>query len=151
MARQQTHPIMNQPTAIPALVGVSQAVHEWAGPVEEQTLKKEENGGADDGDEVEGEVDEISDQGRRGEALKGALENLAEPLHGLGARFDLAALANDVGGVSGDKGAIKGVEDGILNDEIAGDDLTMVELSLMTKRTVETTARGPLTKTRTAS
>lgn len=86
-------------------------------------MQEDENGSSDDGDKVQWKIRDISHQGSWAEAFKGALEYLAEPLHGLVARLDLAALADYVCGVSGDEGAVKGVKDGILEDPVAGDDV----------------------------
>lgn len=118
-----TDPIVDQSTTIASLVIVRNTVRLGFCGCEKQTLHEDENGRADDRDEVQGKVHDVSDQCLWAEALKGTLENLSQPLHGLRARLNLAAFADHVCRVSGDKGAVKGVEDGILKYPVSGDDV----------------------------
>jgi len=64
--------------------------------------------------EVERQIHDIADEGLWAEAAEGALENLAKTVNGIGARLELSALRHNIGGISRDEGAVKGVQQGIL-------------------------------------
>ena len=85
----------------------------------EPTLQKDEDHRADYGNEVERQVHEVPDDGFGAEFVEGTLENLAQLLHRITARFDLAPLADHIGGIPGKQGSIECIEQCILKQPVA--------------------------------
>jgi len=86
-------------------------------------LKDDENDGSNNRDEVEGQVDDVADERRDAKLVKGALEDAPEARHGVAAGLDLAALAHHGGVVAGDEGAVEGVEERLLEEPVAGNNV----------------------------
>lgn len=82
-------------------------------------LDEDENYGADHRDEVERQVHKVPNQGLRAEALKGRLDNFPELGDGVGTWLELPAFLHDIGGALCHQGTIKGVEQCLLQQEVA--------------------------------
>ena len=87
-------------------------------------LRIEEDHRSEDGDEVQREVEHVADDSLRAELLERAFGKLAKLADGVGgAGFDLTSLSDNGGHVSGEKGAIEGVEQGVIDEECLGEDI----------------------------
>lgn len=72
--------------------------------------------------EVKRQVHDISNQRLGAETLERILENFSQSLDGIPARLQLSAFTDKIGSVPGNQGAVKGVQEGILHDEVPGEE-----------------------------
>lgn len=86
-----------------------------------RTLQIEKHGRANNRDEVEGQVHDVSNDGRRAELGKGVFYCLSKPLDGITSGLDLATLTDHVDGISRDEGAIERVKNGLLQEPVPRD------------------------------
>lgn len=87
------------------------------------TLDENERGSAYNRDEVQRQVHDVTDDGIGREFGERAADKLAQTSHGITARLELTAFLDDLGGVLGDKSSIKSVENSILEEEVARDEV----------------------------
>lgn len=73
--------------------------------------------------EVERKIHDVSNDGRRCELGEGVLQDLAEPRDRVASRLELPSLADDTSRVAGNKGAIERVQKGILQQEVAREEV----------------------------
>lgn len=85
------------------------------------TLQSDEDDRSHDGDEVERQVHDISDDRTGAELLEGTPDDLAKLCDGITARLQFSTLGYEVVGVLGDEGSVEGVEQGFLEQPILGD------------------------------
>lgn len=87
------------------------------------SLDENKDCGTDYWDEVEWQVHEVADESLQVELLEWAASDLGETGDSVSAGLELAAVGNDAGLVACEKCAIKDINHGILNDEVAGEDV----------------------------
>jgi hypothetical protein len=94
-------------------------------------LEQDEHDGTNDGDEVERQVHDVSDDSAGSELCERLGDELAETTNGITAATDLALLGDELGLALGDKSAVKGVDQAVLDQECLGkgveDGATLVE------------------------
>jgi hypothetical protein len=134
-------------------------------------LERNEDRGSHDGNEVQREIEEVSDDGGWGEALKRLFDELAELGHRIRAipGLDVTTVGDQEGLVASDEGLHLGLvawTSGALKDIRTPSNVSIrapsirkfllktdiiVEDSLNTRSIVVRTARGPLNRLRTAA
>jgi len=87
------------------------------------SLQDDENGRANNRNEVEWEVHQVSNDGVRCEFGKRRLDHLAQPCHGVTTTLDLPPSANQIRAVLLHKGPIKCVHQGFVEEERPGYDV----------------------------
>ena len=87
------------------------------------SLDEDEDCGTDDWDEVEWQVHEVADESLHVELLEWAASNLGEAGDGVSSGLQLSAVGDNAGLIASEKCAIKDIDHGILNDEVAGEDV----------------------------
>jgi hypothetical protein len=78
------------------------------------SLKEEEDGSADNGDEVEGKVQKVSNQSLDAKPAEGILQSPPQSRNGIIAGLELSSLLYELALVARQEGAIECVEEGIL-------------------------------------
>lgn len=87
------------------------------------SLQDDENGRANNRNEVEWKVHEVSNDGVRGEFGKRRLDHLAQSCHGVTTTLDLPPSANQIRAVLLHKGPVKCVHQGFVEEERPGYDV----------------------------
>jgi hypothetical protein len=83
-------------------------------------LEQDEHDGTDDGNEVERQVHDVSDDGAGSELCEWLRDEFTKTANGITAATDLALPGHEFGLALGDKSAVKGVDQTVLNQECLG-------------------------------
>lgn len=84
-------------------------------------LEEDEGSSADNGDEVEGQVQKVPYHSFDAERAKGTLESPTKPRDRIPSRAKLPPMFDELALVLGEERAVKGVEEGILQEVGPGD------------------------------
>jgi len=82
------------------------------------TLKQDKDHSANHRNEVQRQVYDIANQRLQAEPTERALQDSPKPLDRVAARLELSALFNNTRGILLDQSSVKGVQDGVLQQEI---------------------------------
>lgn len=83
-------------------------------------LEQDEHGGTDDGDEVEGQVHDVSDDGAGSKFGEWLLDELTKTTNGITATTDLALLGHEFGLALGNQSTVKSIDQAVLDEEGLG-------------------------------
>lgn len=84
-------------------------------------LQDDKDNGANHGDEVQRQIQQVANDGIRRELGERLLDQLAQPLNVVSSRLDLPALLDQVLAILRQESAIEGIDQSLVNEEGARD------------------------------